>query len=200
MLTRKKGLIVLLGCMTLAIGYPADRAAAVDSRSRTSRTAVPKTGQPAPEPGVPTPKETELGDDHEKNIKALQQEKLDLIRQRVALLNQAFATGQINQRQLDQAMLEELRMQLDFLDQTHMRVMVLEQIVTLLRRAEDEAKDNASSPGKKTSDVSHAASAHGRYVSARIARINAQIGLEKEKLTLKQEREKAKTETQKPTP
>lgn len=199
MLARKKGLIVLLGCMTLAIGYPVERAAAADSRSRTSRTAVPKpkTGQPAPEQGVSGPKEAELGEDHEKNIKALQQEKLDLIRQRVALLNQAFSAGQITQRQLDQAMLEELRMQLDFLDQPHMRIMVLEQIVTLLRRAEDEAKETASSP-PKSGDINRAASAHGKYVSARIARINAQIGLEKERLALKQERDKAKTE--KPTP
>ena len=204
---RGNRMIVVLGCLALMMGYAIERTAGVDSRSRSPRPVVPKTKpvqpvQPVQEPAVPAPKETELGEDHEKNIKALQQEKLDVIRQRVALLKRAFSTGQITQRQLDQAMLEELRTQLEFLDQPHMRVLALEQIVTLLQRAEEEAKESMSTPGKpsaKGNDISQAATAHGRYVNARLARINAQISLERERLAVQQQGQ-GKSTTPSPTP
>ena len=177
--------------------------AAIDALGAPPRNTYPPRGapgrqqppaqpqQPAADVEIPAVKEAVIGDDLDQNIKALQQEKLDLIRQRVALLNRASASGQITQQQLDQAMLEQLHQELEVIDRPQLRVIALEQIVAIVTRFEEEAKKSMTPTGKKASDVGHAASLHGRYVSARLRRIDAQIRLEKEKLAIKNQTQPA---------
>jgi len=188
------GWAVLAGCLTSAGWAGPGPAVAAETRPFGPRGFVPKPRTPPTtptEPETPLPKDTVLGEDHEKNIQAMQFEKLGLLRHRVAVLTRAMAAGQATQQQVDHATIDELRMELDLQTRPHLRVAAMEKLVELLKRFEDEAKQRVMTP-KKSNDASAALSAHGRYISARLARINAQMSLEREKMAF--EREGSKTE------
>ena len=191
MLRNNRGMVwnwvILAGCLGSTAGFCLERAAAAQPTYYVARGPLPKSKAPAPaEPEGTVPKDTVLGEDHEKNIQALQHEKLDVVRQRVELLTRAAAAGQATQNQVDQATLEELRLELEIQDRPHLRVIALKQIITILQHFEDDAKSHATYPAKPN-DINAMISAHGKYVSARLARIGAQISLEKEKLAIEQD-------------
>ena len=182
--------VILAGCLGWAAGDRLERAAAVEPLY-VAWGPLPKSKPPAnTEPEGTVPQDAVLGEDHEKNIQALQREKLDIVRQRLELLTRACAAGYATQNQVDQAKLDELRSELELQDRPHLRIIALKQIVTLLQRFEDDAKQHAAYPSKPN-DVSAMLSAQGKYVGARLGRIQAQITLEKEKLSLEQDGDKA---------
>jgi hypothetical protein len=195
------GGVVLLAWFTWTACQPA---VAVD-RTRSSRAAAAaklkgqqpglKNQQPAAESASAGPQDTVLGDDHQKNIEALQRERLETLRQRVELLTRAYSVGRATEDQLDHATLEQLQTELDIQDRPHLRIQALKKIVELRQKLEQSAKDRASTPPAKASDVNAFVSAHGRYVNARLARIGAQMNLERELMGQEKEKESPKTET-----
>jgi len=184
------GGVVLVAWFTWAA---CQRAVAVD-RTRSARAAAAKlkSQQPAAEPESTGPQDTLLGEDHQKNLETLQQERLETLRQRLELLTRAFSVNRATEDQVDHATLEQLQAELDVQDRPHLRVQTLKKIVTLRQKFEDLAKQRGTNKAAKTGDPSAIVSAHGRYVGARLARINAQMALERELLA--QEKETPKSE------
>jgi len=158
------------------------------TRSSTSRT---KTQQPIADAELMPPEDSVLGEDHLKNIQALQREKLDTLRHRLEVLTRAFSVGRATQSQLDHAMIDQLQAELDTQDQPSLRIPTLKKIILLRQKIEEEAKQNARGVPTKPSDVNPWLSAHGRYVNAKLGRINAQMMLEREQRA----EEKADSET-----
>jgi predicted metal-dependent hydrolase len=187
------GGVVLLACFIWAACQPA---VAVDRRNSRSAAARLKPQQPAAEADSAGPQDTVLGDDHQKNLETLQKEKLETLRQRVDLLTRGYSLGRVSEDQLDHATLEQLQAELETLDRPHLRIEALKKIVTLRQKFEDAAKLRVSNPaGKAAADVNAFVSAHGRYIGARLARINAQMNLERELLGQEKEKESPKSES-----
>lgn len=185
-------IVVLVAWFTWAACQPA---VAVD-RTRSSRAAAAKlkSQQPAAEPDTTSPQDAVLGDDHEKNLAALQRERLETLRQRVELLTRGYSVGRVSEDQLDHATLEQLQAELETLDRPHLRIQSLKKIVALRQKFEEAAKQRVSTPSAKGGDVNAFVSAHGRYVGARLARISAQMSLERELLAQEHEKESPKSE------
>mgnify|MGYP000858752123 CR=1 FL=1 len=144
-------------------------------RPATPTVAAPET------PPLPMPKETVLGEDPRANINSLKREKLEILRQREDLLRRALAAGQATQNQVDDATMDALRMELELQDRAHLRIIALEKIVEIRKRFEEDAETELNTKQPKGNDARNVVSAHGRYVQARLRRINAQMDLEQER-------------------
>lgn len=150
--------------------------------SRGKRPTASSSTSSAPEtPPVPMPKETTLTEDPKANVIALQREKLELLRQREDLLRRAMAANQATQAQVDDASLDALRLEVELQDRPPLRLIAMEKIVEIRKRIEDEAESALSTKQPKGNDARNVVAAHGRYVQARLRRINAQIDLEQER-------------------
>jgi hypothetical protein len=178
---------------------------AVD-RTRNPRTPASKakSQQPIAEAELTLPQESVLGEDHQKNIEALQREKIEALRNRVDMLTRGASLGRVTPNQLDHATLDQLQAELEVQDRPHLRIQTLKKIIELRQKIEEEAKQGASTPRGKPGDVGPWLAAHGRYTSAKLARINAQLALEREQIAPPDEKGKpdapgAKTDKS-PTP
>ena len=169
-------------------------------RTRTTRTpsAKAKSQQPIAEAELALPQESTLGEDHQKNIEALQREKLDVLRNRVEMLTRAMSVGRSSQAQLDHATLDQLQAELDLQDRPHLRIQTLKKIIELRQKIEEEAKQGAATPRGKPGDVNAWLASHGRYTSAKLARINSQLALEREQIGLEGEKGKTDAPAEKP--
>jgi len=120
-----------------------------------------------------------LGKDHDANIKALQEKKLEILHERQNVMEEANKYGKASQNQMDQATLDALRFELELQDRPHVRIGILEQMLTILQRFETDAEEAFT---RARTDPNAVVGAHGRYTHARITRLNSQISLEKEKI------------------
>jgi hypothetical protein len=182
--------LAALSVLILALGI-AGHAWAVE-RTRSTRTpAKPRTQQSISEAELNAPTDSLLGDDHQKNLEMLQREKLEAVRGRVEILTRAMQMGKATQTQLDHATLEQLQAELDTLDRPAQRVQTWKKIIELRQKFEEEAKQGLAAPRGKPGDPTAWLNAHARYTSTKLARINAQMALEREQLA-------AQAETAKP--
>jgi len=193
---------VLAGCLAGVLGVSLQAINAADQRGYRSKTVTPPTTSAAasstaaapargkrptttttttPEPpAAPMPKETELGEDHQANIAALQREKFEMLRYREDQLRRAYAAGQASQNQYDKAALPALRAELELQDRAPLRIIAMEKIVEILKRFEKEAEADLGKPVKGNSLDKQIKEAN-EYTRARIERINAQLDLERER-------------------
>lgn len=188
---KKRSVLTVVGLMAVL----ATQLMAVD-RTRSSRTATSKAKpqqQSIAEAELALPDDSVLGENHLKNLETLQREKAETLRHRLEVLTKAFSVGRASQSQLDHAMLDQLYAELDTQDQPALRIPTLKKIIVLRQKIEEEAKQAASSMPAKPSDINPWLSAHGRYVNAKLGRINAQMLLEREQLA----EEAAKTDPSK---
>lgn len=194
--TRKWSLLagaVALACLAQSLGQPA---AAVD-RTRNVRTPPSRTKPASGSNDMGLPAEATLGDDHQQNIEALQRERLEVLRHRLDVLTRAFSMGRATERQVDQATLEQLQAELEVQDRPHLRVQALTKVVEIRQKFEDEAKQRLSAPAKP-GDINAMVAAHGRYISARLARIHSQVSLEREQLGQRSDEGKSDSPAEKP--
>lgn len=174
----------------LAAGLMAGWPASSEAAGPGSRTNRGKTGTPAAAAGTQAPasawaellgprEPVEMGDDREANVLALQRERLGVIRHRTELIRKAFAAGHASQHQLEHAELELIRAELELQNRPHLRVEACEKLFQYYKRGEEEAEKEVLKlvPG----DARAAMATQARYTQARLARINAQINLEREK-------------------
>ncbi len=160
-------------------------------RTRSPRTSTAKTkSQSVAEAELTLPQDSVLGDDHQKNLEALQREKLEALRNRLEMLTRAMSVGRATQGQLDHATIEQLQAELELQDRPHLRIQTMKRIVELRQKIEEEAKQGLNTPRGKPGDVNAWLGAHGRYTSAKLARINAQMALEREQIALQNEQAK----------
>ena len=95
---------------------------------------------------TPTPAATPTTD-HDKNIKALQQEKVNAWKERVEWLTRACADGYATQDQVDVATIDELRYaELEVMDKPADRIAALKKIVDLHKQFEDQDKQKTNFP------------------------------------------------------
>lgn len=170
----------------LAVG-----ASAVE-RSRNTRTpGKAKPQQSIAEAELALPADSVMGEDHQKNLATLLNEKLETLRNRLDILTRAMAVGKATQNQVDHATIEQLQAELESLDRPHLRIQTLKKIVEVRQKIEEEAKQSSSTPRGRPGDPSAWLAAHSRYTSTKLARINAQIALEREQLAQQAEMGKA---------
>jgi hypothetical protein len=168
-------------------------------RTRSPRTPASKTkSQAIAEAELALPQDSVLGDDHQKNLEALQREKLEALRSRLQMLTRAMSVGRATQGQLDHATIEQLQAELEIQDRPHLRIQTMKQIIELRQKVEEEAKQGMNAPRGKPGDVNAWLAAHSRYTSAKLARINAQMALEREQIALQNEKAKPDAPTEKP--
>jgi len=160
-------------------------------RTRSPRSAATRSkNQPIAEAELALPQESALGEDHQKNLEALQREKLEALRSRLEVLTRAMAVGRARPGQVDHATIEQLQVELEIQDRPHLRIQTLKRIVELRQKIEADAKQGMSSPRGKPGDLNPWLAAHNRYTSAKLARINAQMALEREQIALQGEKAK----------
>lgn len=189
----------VVGAMVASLVTLVLEAGAVE-RTRPTRTPSSRTKsqQPIAEAELALPQESVLGEDHQKNIDALQREKLEALRNRVDMLTRAASVTRLAPGQLDRATLDQLQAELEVQDRPHLRIQTWKRIIELRQKFEEEAKQGIAMPRGKPADPNSWLAAHGRYTSAKLARINAQLALEREQVALESEKGKTDTPAEKP--
>ena len=145
----------------------------------------PSQGTQQPQQPLP-PDEYKSSGDPDDNIMSLLKEKLETLRQREELVRKGFAAGKQTQQQVDSATLQVLDAELGVLDKPSLRIATLEKIVAIRIRQEKEAEQEGAGKARPN-DYNALLSAHGGYIRIKIGRIDAELGLERERSSLKKE-------------